>query len=52
MDYVNQFNKEQLKEIFLVHGELDQQEIFKKRILENGFKAVSIPEKGDVFVLD
>ncbi len=52
IDYVNQFDKEQLKNIFLVHGELDQQEIFKKRILENGFKKVTIPEKGDVFILD
>ncbi len=52
MDYVNQFDKEMLKHIFLVHGELDQQEIFRKRIIENGFAKVTIPEKGDVFVLD
>ncbi|PID63208.1 MAG: MBL fold metallo-hydrolase [Ignavibacteriae bacterium] len=52
MDYVNQFDKKMLKEIFLVHGEYDQQKIFKERILKNGFQAVSIPEKGDVFVLD
>jgi len=52
IDYVNQFDKEMLKQIFLVIGELDQQEIFKKTILENGFAKVSIPEKGDVFVLD
>ncbi|MCW8849607.1 MAG: MBL fold metallo-hydrolase [Melioribacteraceae bacterium] len=52
IDYVNQFDKNKLKEIFLVHGELDQQEIFKKRLLENGIKEVTIPEKGDVFVLE
>ena len=52
IDYVNQFDKNKLKEVFLVHGELDQQEIFKKRLLENGIKEVSIPEKGDVFVLE
>jgi metallo-beta-lactamase family protein len=52
MDYVNQFDKKMLKHIFLVHGELDQQEIFQKRILENEFEKVSIPEKGEVFVLD
>lgn len=52
IEYVNQFDKKMLKHIFLVHGELDQQEIFKKRIHENGFKKVSIPGKGDVFVLD
>lgn len=52
IDYVNQFDKKMLKHIFLVHGELDQQEIFKKRILENGFPRVTIPARGDVFVLD
>jgi len=52
IDYVNQFDEEMLKHIFLVHGDLDQQEIFKKKILENGFSRVTIPDKGDVFVLD
>ncbi|MCB0744234.1 MAG: MBL fold metallo-hydrolase, partial [Ignavibacteriae bacterium] len=52
IDYVNQFDKEMLKHIFLVHGEEDQQEIFKKNILNNGFQKVTIPSKGDVFVLD
>ena len=52
IDYVNQFDKKMLKEIFLVHGEYDQQEIFQKRLNENGFQEVHIPEKGDVFVLE
>ena len=52
IDYVNQFDKEMLKHIFLVHGEEDQQEIFKKNILDNEFQKVTIPSKGDVFVLD
>ncbi len=52
IDYVNQFDKKMLKEIFLVHGDYDQQEIFKKRLNENGFAEVHIPEKGDVFVLE
>jgi metallo-beta-lactamase family protein len=52
MDYVNQFDKKMLKHIFLVHGELDQQEIFQKRILENEFEKVTIPEKGEVFILE
>jgi len=52
IDYVNQFDKTMMKHIFLVHGDFDQQEIFKKKILENGFAKVSIPEKGDVFVLE
>lgn len=52
MDYVGKFDKEMLKHIFLVHGDYDQQEIFRKNLLENGFQKVSIPEKGDVFVLE
>ncbi|MEE9430141.1 MAG: MBL fold metallo-hydrolase [Melioribacteraceae bacterium] len=52
IDYVNQFDKEKMKKIFLVHGELDQQEIFKKNLAKNGFNNVIIPEKGDVFVLE
>ena len=49
LDYVNQFDKSMLKNIFLVHGELEQQEIFQQRLLESGFKEITIPEKGDVF---
>lgn len=52
IDYVNKFDKKMLKNIFLVHGEFDQQEIFKKNILENGFSEVTIPDRGDVHVLD
>ncbi len=52
IDYVNQFDKKMLKNIFLTHGDFDQQEIFKNTILENGFSKVTIPDKGDVFVLD
>ena len=52
IDYVNQFDKKKLKEVFLVHGEYDQQEIFKKALLENGVQEVTIPEKGDVFVIE
>lgn len=52
IDYVNQFDKDKMKNIFLVHGELDQQEIFKKNLAKIGFNNVTIPEKGDVFVLD
>lgn len=52
MDYVGKFDREMLKHIFLVHGDYDQQDIFRKNLLENGFQKVSIPEKGEVFVLE
>jgi len=47
--YCNQFDKDRLQNIFLVHGDYDQQQKFKSSLLENNFKRVSIPEKGDVF---
>ncbi len=49
IDYVNQFDKSRMQNIFLVHGDYDQQEIFETRLYENGFKNVTIPERGDVF---
>lgn len=52
LNYVNQFDKKMLKEIFLVHGDIDQQEIFKERLNKNGFNEVHIPAKGDVFVIE
>ncbi len=47
--YCNQFDKGRLQNIFLVHGDYDQQQKFKSSLLENNFRRVSIPEKGDVF---
>ncbi len=49
IDYCNQFDKSRMQNIFLVHGDYDQQEIFKSRLLANNFKKVTIPERGDVF---
>ncbi|GBD91756.1 ribonuclease [bacterium BMS3Abin04] len=49
--YCNQFDKGRLQNIFLVHGDYDQQQKFKSSLLENNFKRVSIPEKGDVFII-
>ena len=36
---------DQVKSIFLVHGELPVQQRFKEKILEKGFKDVQIPER-------
>ncbi|MBU2523918.1 MBL fold metallo-hydrolase [Patescibacteria group bacterium] len=40
-----------LKKIYLVHGELEQQEPFKEALNANGKEDVSIPEFGDVVEL-
>ncbi len=37
-------NQKRLKKLFLVHGEPDRQNKFKKLLIENGFKSVKIPK--------
>ena len=49
--YVNKFSREKMKEIFLVHGEPDQQEKFANRLTLNHFKSVKIPKKGEYFTI-
>lgn len=43
---------DQVKKIFLVHGELPSQEKFRERLIEKGFADVVIPEQGSVEQLD
>lgn len=38
-------DKQQVKRIFLVHGEYDVQQDFKRRLIRKGFADVEIPEK-------
>ena len=47
MDYFNKLDKKSLEQVFLVHGDYDQQQEFQKSLGENGFKNVIIPEKLD-----
>lgn len=44
--------RDTLKRIFLVHGELDRQQSFKKLLHEEGFKDVKIPALGNEFDLE
>lgn len=41
----------QVKTIFLVHGETDAKESFSERLLEEGYRKVIIPAKGESFEL-
>jgi Cft2 family RNA processing exonuclease len=41
--YFNQFDRNRLKKVFLVHGDLDQAEKFFGGLKEQGFKNVAIP---------
>ncbi len=51
IDYLDNLDRNRLKNIFLVHGELDRQEIFREALLKNGFTDVQIPELNDVITL-
>jgi len=52
LNYCSNFDKSILKKVFLVHGEKDQQDIYKNKLNSSGFKDVIIPNKGYVFNID
>ncbi len=47
--YVGLFDKNKIKKIFLVHGEPDQQKIFRDDLVSMGYKNIEIPARGDEF---
>ncbi|MFC2082137.1 MBL fold metallo-hydrolase RNA specificity domain-containing protein [Bacteroidota bacterium] len=51
ISYCDQFDKDRVQQFFLVHGDFDQQEIFKNRLKGIGYENITIPERGDVFTL-
>lgn len=46
LGYFDNFDRKQLQKIFLVHGEIDQQEAFKDGLRSMNFKDIEIPVKG------
>ena len=44
-------NHEAVKKLFLVHGELDVQTAFQKRLTDKGFKEVYIPQRHESFTI-
>ncbi len=52
LDFLESQDKKKLKKIFLVHGEIDRQEVFKEAILKKGYKKVEIPVLDQVFRID
>ncbi|HSG30153.1 MAG TPA: MBL fold metallo-hydrolase [Thermodesulfobacteriota bacterium] len=51
LEYLDNLDRTRLKNIFLVHGELDRQEIFREALLKSGFADVQIPGLNDVGTL-
>lgn len=48
LDYCKEFDKSRMENIFLVHGEIEQQEILKAGLQSIGFKKIDIPNSGDI----
>lgn len=46
LDYFSKFDKNELQQVYLVHGELDQQQALKQGLGELNIKNVEIPVKG------
>ena len=49
--YLSCQDKTKVKELFLVHGELPAQQIYKQYLIDNGFQKVSIPVKKEMVEL-
>jgi metallo-beta-lactamase family protein len=49
LDFIGQMDKERLKSVFLVHGELERQKLLQSAMQQAGYANVEIPEKGRVF---
>ncbi|MCE6991784.1 MBL fold metallo-hydrolase RNA specificity domain-containing protein [Dyadobacter sp. CY323] len=51
LNFVKTQDPEQLKGVFLVHGEQQSMADFRSKILDNGYKSVEIPLRGHVYEL-
>ena len=51
IDFITNQDRKKLKNIFLVHGDLNRQEQFREVLLENKFQNVEIPKLGESFSL-
>ncbi len=49
LDYYQNFDKNKLNKIFLVHGEENELNTFAKLLKQKGFKHINIPDRGNVF---
>ena len=49
--YLSCLDKEQIKKIFIVHGEFKAQEFYKDQLLQKGFSNIEIPSQGQEFKL-
>jgi len=48
LSYLGQFDKKQVKNVLLVHGDYDQQQKLASGLKGIGYKTITIPDRGDV----
>ncbi len=46
IEYFGKFDKNKMEQVYLVHGDYDQQQALQSALTSHGYKDVSIPEKG------
>lgn len=51
LNYISCQNKEEVRKVFLVHGEIGPQSFYKERLEEAGFGDIQIPRKGEEIAL-
>ena len=51
LEWANHFDRKQLKQVFLVHGEEEGYTSLKSGLEQMGFKNVTVPHRGDSFTL-
>lgn len=49
LTFLNCQDPDRVKRVFLVHGDFDVQQVFKEKLMANGFLNVEIPERHQVF---
>ncbi|MCY1542201.1 universal archaeal KH-domain/beta-lactamase-domain protein [compost metagenome] len=52
LEFLSCQEQQLIKQIFLVHGDYDVQEIFKTKLLEKGYAHVAIPKRHERFELE
>lgn len=51
IDYFAKFDKTKLEQVYLVHGDLDQQQALQSALSDRGFKNIEIPEKASELIV-
>lgn len=52
LDFLQNLNRDKMKKLFLVHGDLDRQKEFREALEENRFRNIEIPHLGQKYNLN